>query len=136
MARTFSASQQNAATYVINHPEFGWQAFGGNVTKEGDWIKIQPLDAFRQCVYVAPRGLWLTLDAGTFESVEIHAKTHAVRIGLSRANAMARQARLRMDQPARVAGVGAYRLKQKFPAERGGFVVPLRNEISLIDLVD
>ena len=23
----------NAATYVINHPEYGWQAFGGNVTR-------------------------------------------------------------------------------------------------------
>ena len=23
----------NAATYVVNHPEFGWQAFGGNVIR-------------------------------------------------------------------------------------------------------
>ena len=41
----------NAATYVINHPEFGWQAFGGNVNADGDWIRVQPLDAFRQRVY-------------------------------------------------------------------------------------
>jgi len=138
----------NAGTYVINDPEFGWLAFGGNLRNDGyakrepDWaksqelVKIQPLDAFRQRVYVAPHGLWLTLDSGTFESVEIHTKTHTVRIGLSRANAISRQARLRIDQPARVAGVGTYRLKEKFPAERGAFVVPLQNKVSLIDLVD
>src|SRR5215831_16941520 len=138
----------NAGTYVVNHPEFGWQAFGGNVRTDGDakrepdrakpqeWVKVQPVDAFRQRVYVAPRGLWLTLDAGTFDSVEIHTKTHLVRIGVSRATASAPQARLRIDQPARVAGVGTYRLKEKFPVERGAFVVPLQNKVSLIDLVD
>src|SRR5262245_49454719 len=46
------------------------------------------------------------------------------------------QARLLIDQPARVAGVRTYRLKEKFPAERGAFVVPLQNKVSLIDLVD
>jgi hypothetical protein len=126
----------NAATYVINHPEFGWQAFGGNVRTDGDWIKIQPLDVFRQRVYLAPRGLWLTLDSGTFEGIEIHTKTHALRIGLSRATAIAPQARLRIGQPARVAGIGTYRIKEKFPSERGAFVVPLQNRISLIELVD
>ena len=60
----------NTATYVINHPEFGWQAFGGNVTAAADRITIKPLDSFRQKIYLAPIGLWLTLDAGTFNSVE------------------------------------------------------------------
>jgi hypothetical protein len=77
----------NAGAYVVNHPEFGWQAFGGNTRVDGDWIKVQPFDAFRQRVYIAPRGLWLTLDSGTFDNVEIHTKKHGVRIGLSRANA-------------------------------------------------
>jgi hypothetical protein len=62
----------NTATYVINHPDFGWQAFGGNVTRSGDWLKVQPLDSFRMRVYIAPLGLWLTLDAGKFESVEVN----------------------------------------------------------------
>ena len=25
----------NAATYVVNHPDYGWQAFGGNLTQTG-----------------------------------------------------------------------------------------------------
>ncbi len=126
----------NAGTYVINHPEFGWQAFGGNVKTEGDWIRVQPLDPFRQRVYVAPRGLWLTLDSGTFDSVEIQTKTHAVRIGLSRTNASAPQARLRIEQPAKVTGIGTYRVKEKLSTERGALVVPLQNKTSFVELVD
>ena len=59
----------NVATYVIDHPEFGWQSFGGNVSVSGNWVTVQPLDSFRKRVYIAPLGLWLTLDAGTFERI-------------------------------------------------------------------
>ena len=36
----------NTGTYIVDHPEFGWQAFGGNVKVDGDWVKVQPLDSF------------------------------------------------------------------------------------------
>jgi len=52
----------NTATYVIDHPEFGWLSFGGNTRVDGTWVKVQPLDSFRMRVYVAPRGL--VVDAG------------------------------------------------------------------------
>ena len=126
----------NAATYVINHPEFGWQAFGGNVNADGDWIRVQPLDAFRQRVYVAPRGLWLTLDSGTFESVEINTRTHAVRAGLSASTPSVSRARLRIEQPSKAGGAAIYRLKENLPKERDAFVVTLQNKTSWIELVD
>jgi hypothetical protein len=113
---------------VINHPLFGWLAFGGNVRIDGEWIKVQPRDAFRQRLYVAPGRLWLTLDSGTFESVEISTKTHAVRIGLSPRTAFTRQARLRID--------GTYHLKQQLPIERGASVVPLQSQTAWVELVD
>src|SRR5207302_6563427 len=121
---------------VVDHPEFGWQAFGGNVTSDGDWVRVQPLDAFRQRVYVAPRGLWLTLDSGTFESIEINTKTHAVRVGLSAATPSTQQARLRIDQPARAGSVGVYHPKETLAKERDAFAVKLQNKISWIDLID
>ena len=67
------------ATYIINHPEFGWQAFGGNVKVSGGQVTVQPRDSFRQRIYIAPLGLWLTLDSGTFDSVEVKHRRHAVR---------------------------------------------------------
>jgi hypothetical protein len=124
----------NAATYLIQHPEFSWQAFGGNVRVDGDWIKLKPLDAFRRSVFIAPVGLWLELDAGTFDSVEVHSRTHAVRVGLSSANAFWTKARLRVDQPARVDGIGTYRILEAFTNERGAVTIPLRGTVRWLEL--
>jgi hypothetical protein len=116
----------NVATYVINHPEFGWQAFGGNVSVNGDWVNVQPLDSFRRRVYIAPLGLWLTLDAGTFERVVINTRSNVVRITFSPADAYTPNARLRVQQPAKLPGVGTYAPRQKFANERDAFTIPLK----------
>ena len=87
----------NTATYIVDHPEFGWVAFGGNSRVDGDVVKVTPLDSFRTRVYVASAGLWLTLDAGKFDAVEVNLKTSVVRIGLSAATEFARVARLRLS---------------------------------------
>jgi hypothetical protein len=126
----------NAATYVVNDVGFGWEAFGGNAKVDGTWVKVKPLDAFRQRVYIAPRGLWLTLDSGTFDAVEVNTRTHAIRVGLSNATPSAPVARLRIEQPAKVDGVGAYRVQEKLPTERGAFTVSLQNKVTWVELTD
>ncbi len=126
----------NTATYVINHPEFGWQAFGGNVKTEGDWVKVQPLDSFRMRVYVAPRGLWLTLDAGTFESVEVNTRNHAIRIGLSPQSSNTPEARLHVEQPAKTSVVGTYHPRQQLRTECDAYTVRLGQTVKWIDLID
>lgn len=124
----------NTATYVINHPEFGWQAFGGNIKRQGDWVNVTPLDSFRTRVYIAPRGLWLTLDAGRFEAVKVQAKTGAVHIGLSGVTPETAQARLRIEQPAKIAGVGGYRLREQYQQEREAFVILLKQGMTWVEL--
>jgi len=126
----------NAGTYIVNDIGFGWEAFGGNVKSDGAWVKVKPLDAFRQRVYIAPRGLWLTLDSGTFDGVEVSIRTHAVRVGVSPATSSAPRARLRVAQPAKVAGVGVYHPNGTFSTERGAFVVSLQNKVTWIELGD
>src|SRR5262249_20755053 len=123
----------NTATYVINHPEFGWQSFGGNVNVSGDWVNVQPLDSFRQRVYVAPLGLWLTLDAGTFENIAINKKSNVVRITFSRADRFTPTARLRIQQPAKLQA-GTYAPREKLTNERGAFTIPLRTSTTTITL--
>jgi len=122
----------NVGTYVINHPEFGWQAFGGNVSVKGDWVNVQPLDSFRRRVYLAPLGLWLTLDAGTFDRVSINTRSNVVRITLSPAGAFTPNARLRIQQPAKF---GTYAPRQKFVNERDAFTIPLKGSPISIELV-
>ena len=133
----FFGHAMNTATYVIHHPEFGWQAYGGNVQTVGTWVKVQPRDSFRSRVYVAPRGLWLTLDAGAFESVEVDSRTHAVRVGLSPAAAHVPRALLRVEQPAKLAGIKTYHVSgQSLTRSRGGYVVPLKSGTTWVTLND
>ena len=123
----------NTATYVVNHPEFGWVALGGNIRTENGVIKVTPLDSFRTRVYVAPAGLWLTLDSGKFESVELISKTDAVRVGLAAADEFTPVARLRAEQPAKLKAE-SYRPVKPFKSERGVWVVPLGKETTWIEL--
>lgn len=125
----------NVATYVIDHPEFGWQSFGGNISVSGNWVNVQPLDSFRKRVYIAPLGLWLTLDAGTFERVAINTRSNLVRVTLSRADQFTPNARLRVQQPAKIEPVGSYAPRRKFVNERDAFTIPLGASITAFDLV-
>ena len=127
----------NTGTYVVDDPEFGWISFGGNLSEaEGDAadgaVRVTPLDAARSRVYLAPLGLWLTLDAGTFEAVELSGDK--VRVTLSPASAAVRSARLRVEQPAAVAGVERIAPADSYELERGAYVVPLGEEATVVVL--
>jgi len=77
----------------------------------------------RRRAYIAPLGLWLTLDAGTLDRIEVITDTGSVRAGLSAANPFTPEALLRMEQPANLAGVGTYRPAQELAHTRGGYRV-------------
>jgi hypothetical protein len=126
----------NTGTYLTSHPEFGWQAFGGNARRSGNWVRVEPLDSFRTRFYIAPRGLWLTLDAGQFESVEVNTRTGAVRVGLAAKTQYVPEARLRVEQPAKVSGIGTYRPTASLATERGAFTVPLKRGTTWVELND
>ena len=125
----------NTATYVVNHPEFGWLAFGGNITLAEGVVRVVPLDSSRTRFYLAPLGLWLTLDAGSITSFELDIGSGAVRIGLARANQFTSDARLRVEQPAKLRDVGRYHPVDAFKSERGAFVVPLGAGTTWIELI-
>jgi hypothetical protein len=124
----------NTATYVIKHPEFGWLAFGGNLNISGDLVRITPLDSFRSRVYVAPIGVWLTLDAGRFVSVEFNARTGAVRVGLAPANQFTSAGLMRIEQPAQRKDIGLYHPVQSLKSERGEVVIPLGTDTTWVEL--
>jgi len=123
----------NTATYLVNHSQFGWLAFGGNIKREDDRVTLTPLDSSRSRVYLAPLGLWLTLDAGTFETVEMNSKTGSVRVGLAPATPFTRTARLHVEQPAKIKS-GIYRPERTLHSERDAWVVPLGETTTWIDL--
>lgn len=115
----------NSATYLVNHPDFGWQAFGGNLTVSGTTLTVTVLDSLRKRIYIAPAGLWLTLDAGQFQKVMYDSQTRAVAVTLAPSESNTPAARLRIEQPAIVSGVGTYAPTGSFTKERDAYTVPL-----------
>jgi hypothetical protein len=122
------------ATYVVNDPTYGWQAFGGNVRSANGWIAVQTLDSLRRRIYLAPVGLYLTLDAGTFDGVAFNPSTGAVRLTLSASNEFTPSARLRIEQPAKIPGAGTYHAPKTYRAERGALVIPLQRTATSVVL--
>jgi len=112
-------------TYLVHDAEFGWLAFGGNVSVDGGVVRVEPRDSMRQRFYVAPLGLWLTLDSGRFSDVTYDAKTGVVEVRLDAADAYTQTALLRVEQTAKVEGVGTIEPLDAWKMERGGYVVPL-----------
>jgi len=124
----------NTATYIVHHPEFGWVAFGGNTRVNGETVQVTPLDSFRMRVYVASAGLWLTLDAGQFQQIEVNSRTGAIRVGLAPATEFLRSARLRIEQPAKVSGALNYQPLKSIAQERGAYVIPLGKTTTWVEL--
>lgn len=122
------------ATYVAKHQQLGWLAFGGDLEVIGDKVVVRPRDSARSRVYLAPLGLWLTLDAGRFERVELRPQTRTVRVAFAPANEHAPVARLRIEQPAKIKGIGTFAPRRVLRFVRGAYEVPLTASSTSLDL--
>ncbi|CDO68984.1 hypothetical protein BN946_scf184777.g14 [Trametes cinnabarina] len=126
-------------TYIIDHPDFGWQAFGGNVVALTPTVKVQTLDSLRRRVFIAPIGAWLTLDAGAFEEVDYDPAKKSATLtivpaapGVSSA-APASNARLVVTNTV-VNGLGVLKPTQKFEQDAGAWVIPFKSGKATVTL--
>ena len=113
----------DTGTYLVETKAFGWQAFGGTTSREGGAVRVRPTDSFRARVFLAPVGLFLTLDAGAFESVTYDPRTKRVGIVLAPATATTPRARLRVETTA--SGMPRYAPAGGYALDAGAFAVPL-----------
>ena len=126
-------------TYIVDHPDFGWQAFGGNVVATMPTVKVQTRDSLRRRVFIAPLGAWLSLDAGAFEEVEFDPQEQMVTVtilpsssGISGAAAAA-TARLFVQNTAQN-GLGVLKPTTKLSQDAGAWVLPFTNEVAVVTL--
>jgi hypothetical protein len=124
----------SVGTYLVRDAEFGWLAFGGNVEVTGEIVSVAPRDSQRQRVYLAPLGLWMTLDSGKFERVTVDPATKTVEIALAPAVAYTTTALLRLEQPAKIPGVGAIEPEKRFDRVRGAYAIPLQDKSVTVNL--
>ncbi|WP_316830119.1 DUF5695 domain-containing protein [Pedobacter aquatilis] len=115
----------NTSSYLLKHKEFGWLAFGGNLNQNGNNIILKPTTAAKSSVFVAPVGVWITLEAGSIDELDYDPSTGSIRLKLSKADEHTPRAILRISQPAKIAGVLKYSLKDKTIGKRGAYEIQL-----------
>jgi hypothetical protein len=118
----------NTATYVAYDHALGWVCFGGNLEPREHTVRIVPLDAFRSRLYIAPAGLWVTLDAGRIRDAVFEENSGELRLTLDGATQDTPAARLHIEQPAKLDGVGRYQPAGSLNLERGAYTIPLRGQ--------
>lgn len=137
---SFSGHTMGVGMYLINHPDFGWQAFGGNVVSISPTVQVQVRDSVRRRIYIAPLGTLFSLDAGSFSAVSYDPSTHAVTLTISAVPegiagaAAAPHGRLVVQQKAEVAGVTLLKPTVAFEVDAEAFVVPFTSGSGTITL--
>ncbi|EPQ60039.1 hypothetical protein GLOTRDRAFT_134803 [Gloeophyllum trabeum ATCC 11539] len=128
-------------TYIIDHPDFGWQAFGGKVLSASPTVLVQTLDPVRRRVFIAPLAILLSLDAGAFSTVQYDPGNKRLTVTIvpkvegSVNAASAPQGRLTVAQTAVVSGVGSVTPAGNMTQDAGAWVVPFNNGKGQVELV-
>ncbi|KZV68436.1 hypothetical protein PENSPDRAFT_582365 [Peniophora sp. CONT] len=115
--------------FLVDMPDFGWQAFGGIVTSTSPTVKVAVKDAVQRRIFVAPIGQLLSLDAGVFSSLEYDASARTVTVGIAAAAsapnaASAPQGRLLVKQTAAISGVALLTPSSSLKQDAGAWDVP------------
>ncbi|KAF7358696.1 hypothetical protein MSAN_01208600 [Mycena sanguinolenta] len=128
----FSGLSMGTRTTIINHPDFGWQAFGGIVTSTTPAIEVEIRDAVRRRVFIATIAALITLDAGAFSTVSYTPSTQTVVVTITPTPdnaigaASAPNARVLVSQTTSVPGIGVLQPTTTFPVDAGGIRGNLR----------
>jgi hypothetical protein len=116
----------NTATYLAYDDQLGWLCFGGNVKENHGVVTFTTLDSFRNRVFIAPLGLWLTLDAGHFSSVDYDTKRKTVSLHFAPQSEGVTVARLRIERTAEVSGAPRFFAPDSWKTDAGAYVLPLQ----------
>ncbi|MGH6744358.1 DUF5695 domain-containing protein [Novosphingobium sp.] len=120
-----------SATYMVDDPQFGWLGFGGELTAKGARVHVEPKDGARRRLFIAPAGLWITLESGRIKSADYDAKTGKVVLKLDPATAIAPRARLLFETT--TAGGKTY-AADTGTADRGGYAIALGDAETTVTL--
>ncbi|MPS68668.1 MULTISPECIES: DUF5695 domain-containing protein [Novosphingobium] len=120
-----------SATYMVDDAQFGWLGFGGDLTAKGTRVHVEPKDGARRRLFIAPAGLWVTLEAGRIKSADYDARTGKVVLTLDPATAETPAARLLFETT--TAGGKPY-TADTGTADRGGYAIPLGTGATTVTL--
>lgn len=87
----------NISSYLVKDEDLGWLAFGGNLSQKGDEVEMELTTAAKSKVFIAPKKLWVNLDAGSFKKVTYNDSTGEVTLTLNGKTEHTPYAYLRVD---------------------------------------
>jgi hypothetical protein len=128
----FYGYSYSAGCYMVDDPIFGLLCFGGNLLKDEATIRIIPADAYRRRVFLAPYGLWLTLESGYFKEIVISKESNAIQVYLGSSNNWTPTARLVIEQSKKTKP--NFKPVNQFKKEREAWVIPLDANVTKIEL--
>ncbi|MGD0890495.1 MAG: DUF5695 domain-containing protein [Terracidiphilus sp.] len=124
----------NTGTFLAHDDAMGWICFGGNVEDRKGIIHTTVLDSSRNRFFIAPLGLWITLDAGHLDSVDFDPKENLVRLHLAAASETSPTARLRLTQTTARTSAQPWTVASKTAADAGADVIPLQPGETVVTL--
>jgi hypothetical protein len=120
-----------SATYVVKDKDFGWLGFGGDLKTDGASIRILPRDGARRRLFIAPAGLWITLEAGRIASADYDSASGKVVLTLDPADATSAAARLLYEITTKDGRPYAI---EGGTADRGGYAIALGSGATTVTL--
>lgn len=113
---SFFGHAVTSASYLVKHPVFGWAGFGGIVKTSGSVVSFAPKDSARRRVFIAPAGLWITLDAGRIAGVAYDTVSGKVSLTLEAADAQTPVAYVNIETTVKGAKTYALNVEKKLGA--------------------
>lgn len=115
----------NTGTFLTHDDEMGWICFGGNIEEHRGRVHATVLDSSRDRLFIAPLGLWITLDAGHISSVDFELGKSTVQLHLTAASPAMPTARLRLMQTSMKPSAHSWKVASKTTVDAGASVIPL-----------
>jgi hypothetical protein len=126
----------NTGTFLTHDDAMGWICFGGNVAEGHGVVHATILDSSRDRLFIAPIGLWITLDAGHIVAVDFDPRKRSVKLHLAPASAYVSMARLRLTQTSDNANAQTWTLANQGKMDAGAHVIPLGTGETTVSLVE
>lgn len=124
-----------AATYIVEDAELGFVAYGGAIVSSSDGvITVQPRDAARRAVFVAPLGVLVKVDAGEIQEViyESGKKGLTVALAQTAGGPETLSAVLWIDTPSTDTNYTV--TSSTFEQSRQGWQIPLDSDPTVVEI--
>ncbi|KAH1633752.1 hypothetical protein KXX39_009025 [Aspergillus fumigatus] len=114
-----------SATYVVDDPDLGLVAYGGNLAVDGQVVTVQPRDAVRQRIYISSMGVYIVVSSGWIDQCSFaRANAKQVTLQLVPGPSKATSAIVWVENPG---SSTQYKVTSQAKAMRGGWQVQLAN---------